>query len=284
MVLAAVSSHSLAHEPTTAGFGQQSRIELLCTDFDGTLFPGDSQAIDPALWLLLERLVKQEQVFWVINTGRTWEGLSFELRRLSPPVWPHWVVLGEREVYRVGAGKAEPHRAWNELCRRAHRHLFEKAKPFWRELLNYLASSSQARVSMDQPWSPVEIEASSEEEADAIHGFVAKRLSAWPGLSLVRNSRWFRFAHRFFHKGTALACIQREMDIKPEGTLAIGDHYNDLPMLEPCYARYLACPSNAIPSVKEKVRRYGGRVASREAAGGVLEVLEKLCASGHRER
>ncbi|WP_214096168.1 HAD family hydrolase [Candidatus Methylacidithermus pantelleriae] len=255
-------------------------IQLLCTDFDGTLLGGGG--VHPSLWAVLVRLVEEEHIIWVINTGRTWEGLAHELWRLSPPVWPHWVVLGEREVYRIEAREPKPHKSWNELCQRAHHQLFERTRPFWRELLRYLHMESRARFTVDQLWSPVEIEATSEEEADRIHRFVRERICRWRSLSVVRNSRWFRFAHSFFHKGTALACIQRETATSPARTLAVGDHYNDLPMLEPVYAEYLACPANAIEPVKEKVRRYQGEIATGEASLGVLEVLEKVFLSASR--
>ena len=56
-------------------------------------------------------------------------------------------------------------------------------------------------------------------------------------------------------------------------TFAAGDNFNDLPMLNLAFARFLACPSNAIEDVKETVRNQGGFVAAQDSGLGVDEAL-----------
>jgi hydroxymethylpyrimidine pyrophosphatase-like HAD family hydrolase len=70
-----------------------------------------------------------------------------------------------------------------------------------------------------------------------------------------------------------LAELQRLTDITKEETFAVGDNFNDLPMLSLEYARFLACPSNSLEEVKTAVRNQGGFVASEDSGLGVYEAL-----------
>ena len=69
----------------------------------------------------------------------------------------------------------------------------------------------------------------------------------------------------------ALAELARLTEIPRETIFACGDHHNDLSMLDGRYAALPACPANAIPEVKEAVRRADGWVAEKEAGAGVHE-------------
>ena len=70
-----------------------------------------------------------------------------------------------------------------------------------------------------------------------------------------------------------MAELQRLMGISSEATFAAGDNFNDLPMLNLTFARFLACPSNALEDVKATVRNQGGFVASQDSGFGICEAL-----------
>ena len=95
----------------------------------------------------------------------------------------------------------------------------------------------------------------------------------FPDFAYQRNSIYLRFCHIAYHKGTALAELQRLTEISRDDTFAAGDNFNDLPMLNLSFARFLACPSNAIDDVKEAVRSQGGFVATQDSGLGVHEAL-----------
>ena len=71
-------------------------LRLLCTDFDGTIAEPDQQPISPVFFERLRSWRKQGPLYWVINTGRTFESLRDELVRRKAPIWPDWVVALER--------------------------------------------------------------------------------------------------------------------------------------------------------------------------------------------
>ena len=55
--------------------------------------------------------------------------------------------------------------------------------------------------------------------------------------------------------------------------LRVGDHFNDLPMLQRHRAAWLAAPANAIPPVQEVVREQGGYISRLQMGEGVSEAL-----------
>jgi hydroxymethylpyrimidine pyrophosphatase-like HAD family hydrolase len=68
------------------------------------------------------------------------------------------------------------------------------------------------------------------------------------------------------------------LEIPAAEIFAAGDHYNDISMLDGRFARYPACPGNAIAEVKEAVRNAGGYVAAQDHGAGVHEALHHFLA------
>jgi hydroxymethylpyrimidine pyrophosphatase-like HAD family hydrolase len=58
--------------------------------------------------------------------------------------------------------------------------------------------------------------------------------------------------------------------------MAVGDHLNDLPMLDRRYAHHLACPANAVDAVKKQVASQGGHVCTAGIASGVVEAWDRF--------
>lgn len=252
-----------------------TRLRLICTDFDGTIAEPDGKPIMPAFFERLHAWRQRGYVYWVINTGRTFESLQEELTRLQVPIWPDWVVAIEREIWlmrnRRGVGWFE----WNRKCELLHAQLFESVQPLWKLVEDYVVRHTKARL-VEDAGSPLGIIASCEEEADEISAYMTPLLRDWPTLVAVRNSIYFRFSHKFYHKGACLEAISNGLDVLPLQTFVIGDHLNDLPMLERRYGHHLACPGNAVDEVKEKVRVQGGYVASACVAEGTVEAWDRL--------
>ena len=92
-------------------------------------------------------------------------------------------------------------------------------------------------------------------------------------LSYERNSIYLRFAHSNYNKGTAAASLGELIGVPPTNTFVIGDNHNDLSMLDKEIASMIACPANSVQSVKDKVRKQGGYVASQNSGSGVAEAI-----------
>ena len=113
---------------------------------------------------------------------------------------------------------------------------------------------------------------------DRLTEFIDRAKAKEPKFHYQRNTVYLRFCHADYHKGAALAELSRLTKIPRANIFAAGDHHNDLSMLDGRYAALPACPANAIPEVKEAVRRAGGWVAEQEFGAGVHEALRHFLA------
>jgi hydroxymethylpyrimidine pyrophosphatase-like HAD family hydrolase len=250
-----------------------SALRIVCTDFDGTIAESDGKEISPIFFERLMTWRKRGQLYWIINTGRTYESLQEELVRRKVPFWPDWIVSMEREIWLVRDKRGVGWFEWNRKCELLHAQLFESVKPVWTLVEDFVNKHTDAQV-VEDAGSPLGIIASSEEEADEISAYMTPLLEPWPTLVAVRNSIYFRFSHKFYHKGACLEAISSGLDVLPQQILVIGDHLNDLPMMERRYARHLACPGNAVDEVKDRVLSEGGYVATAHVAEGSVEAWD----------
>lgn len=265
----------MAPGASAASFGVRCRmpLRLISTDFDGTIFTEfGTPAIPPMLIRLIGNL-QRRGVVWVINTGRDLGSLMETLTRAELSAHPDALVLVEREIYVRKDTQYLPMQSWNAACTRDHQELFARVAPDLPKLGERLQSRHRATFYED-PFSPVCVLAGSVKDADAIQAELEVYASGIANLSVVRNDVYIRFCHAAYNKGTALAEIARRLKVTPEETLAAGDHYNDLPMLDPLRAKALVAPANAIPEVQEKVRAAGGYVSHRPTGEGVCLGLE----------
>ena len=254
-------------------------LRLISTDFDGTLFAEfATPPIPPELGQRLAGL-QRDGVFWVINTGRDMGSLMETLARAEMGAQPDALVLVEREIYVREGSRYVSMQTWNAACTRAHEELFVRSAPSLSRLLDTLRKRYVATFYEDE-FSPVCVIAASNPEADGIAADLETFAKGIPNLSVVRNDVYIRFCHDGYNKGTALTEIARRLGITPAETLAAGDLFNDLPMLDPIRAEALVAPANAVPAVQTKVREAGGYVSSRRTGEGVLMGLDHYLAHG----
>lgn len=85
------------------------------------------------------------------------------------------------------------------------------------------------------------------------------------------SNRYLEFNAKGVNKGSALAFLAEHLDIAIDETIAIGDNYNDLAMLET--AGLSVGVQNMVPALKEKVD-YVSKASHEEDA--IHEVIEKF--------
>lgn len=256
-------------------------IKLISTDFDGTLHADHE---DPPVPHDLQDLIASLQARgakWVINTGRDLGSLMETLGRARLRIKPDFVVVVEREIYCHVEARYTDLADWNNDCRSTHAELFARVSRDVPRLAEWVNRRNRATVYADS-YSPFCIIAESNEEMDAIQAMMETYCEEVPGLTVVRNDVYSRFSHVNFNKGTALARLGQLLGVAPEHTFAAGDHYNDVPMLSGTHARCIVCPDNAIPPIKELVRRNGGYVSHQPWGHGVARGLEHYLSGGNR--
>jgi hydroxymethylpyrimidine pyrophosphatase-like HAD family hydrolase len=248
-------------------------IRLISTDFDGTLH---AEFEDPPVPRDLQALLANLQAQgakWVINTGRDLSSVMEGIARSRLTVHPDFLVTVEREIYYLESSHYHPLLEWNQGCTQAHEELFARVRPDVPGLQSWVSQRFRATLYED-PFSPFCLIAESNEDADAIQMFLEEYCAQVPALTLVRNDIYARFSHASYNKGTALAEIGRRLGIPRNETFAAGDHLNDLPMLSGEFAACLVAPDNAIPAVKELVRRQNGYISQQPWGHGVARGLE----------
>jgi hypothetical protein len=249
-------------------------IRLLSTDFDGTLVDHyATPPVDNELFSVLSDL-RARGVHWAINTGRDLHFVDDGLREFNFPVEPDFVLTSEREVFHRGPdGKWQDYGDWNQRCYSAHDTLFESASDLLADIRNFLTTCNSEAEPIWEGERMVGLAAKSEDEMDRVCVFLEEERGRVPGFAYMRNTIWVRFCHEAYSKGTALAELGRLTGISREEIFAAGDHYNDLPMLDGIHARWIMCPSNAVPAVKNTVAAAGGYLAKGRCSTGVVEAL-----------
>ena len=235
-------------------------IRLASTDFDGTLY---CEFDDEPFPVQLQELLAEFQRAggkWAINTGRDLASLLEELARCRVSVQPDYIVAVEREIHIRYGSHFKPHVKWNAECTAKHELLTKQIMDDLPVIASWIRNNSRASAFSDL-YSPLAVIASDNQEMDEIQARVLEMTQAIPEVAWMRNDVYARLCHADYSKGTALLEIQRLLEIQPEVVFAIGDHLNDLAMLEPNVARYISAPSNSVPEVKEHVLRVEGRIS-----------------------
>ena len=250
-------------------------IKLLSTDFDGTLVDhGGHPPVAPGLFDCFAEL-RKHGVLWAVNTGRALEHIVEGLEEFRFPFAPDYVLTTERHVFRpAGNGLGwDDFGDWNLRCERAHQELFATSRPLLEEIAAFVETRTQGHMIYEDSL-PAGLVASSDAEMDSVVEFIGKtRGGAHPTFHYQRNTLYLRFCHLDYSKGAALGELGRLLDISRDEIYAVGDHFNDIEMLDGRFAQWVACPGNSAELVKETVSKVGGYVAGGICGEGVVESL-----------
>jgi HAD superfamily hydrolase (TIGR01484 family) len=249
-------------------------IRLISTDFDGTLVAhGSDPVLDRDCMQYIERL-QENGVIWAINTGRSVALLESGLEDFDFPIHPDFILTSERDVFRpsVNGQTWEPFGDWNERVARDHADLYHSTQSILAEVVDFVSQKTKARL-LYHPDGLEGLVAESEEELDRVTEFIDQARQKQPKFHYQRNTVYLRFCHVDYHKGAALAELSRLLQIPREQIFAAGDHYNDISMLNGRFAKFSACPANAIPEVKQAVQTAGGYAANKPFGAGVHDAL-----------
>lgn len=248
-------------------------IKLISTDFDGTLIEhGAIPPVDPALFEVLVEL-KAQGVLWAVNTGRVLWHIEAGLREFDFPIEPDYVLTSEREVFhRSPEGKWQDYGDWNQRCAADHDWLFSQASPLLHDIHAEFDPKPWAHFEVDGE-RMVGIVTDTEPQMDEVCTFLDRERVRVPGFNFMRNTIYLRFCHEAYSKGTALGELARLTGLSRDEIFAAGDHFNDISMLDGVFAKWVACPGNAVAQVKSVVEKAGGYVAQADCSAGVAEAL-----------
>jgi hydroxymethylpyrimidine pyrophosphatase-like HAD family hydrolase len=223
---------------------------------------------------VIRKLREEQGVVWGINTGRAIEHTLEGLVESSFPFLPDWIVAREREIYFPNdRGRWLPQMAWNSRCKQEIHELFAHLRLLLIRIRHEIETHTGAQW-MEMDGEPAGVIAQSEEEMEWIIHRIEPMVAAEPHLAWQRNSIYLRFGHRDFQKGSSLCEVAKHYGMGVEHCFAIGDSHNDFEMLDPAAAGMIACPANAVSTIKEKVRAHGGLVTQASSGHGSVEALK----------
>jgi len=251
-------------------------IKLICLDLDGTAAEHDGQhawladAVVDALNALGQRGVR-----WCANSGRSFDnqlGLIQACRRLVN--MPIAILSGERFIHWL-APQMRPHEPFNGRMRTRLEQMYPRVRatlePHRERLRRSYAIRSEQDIDLIIGWN---LESAS--QATQIAAGLRELLAPVPEAQILQNVTWVIITHRAAGKGVVLAETGRALRVGRENILAIGDHLNDLDMLDGRAAAHVGCPADADDEVKAVVRAAGGVVAGEAGVVGTAEILRNL--------
>ena len=96
----------------------------------------------------------------------------------------------------------------------------------------------------------------------------------FPEAAVSGNGRFIYIVHRLFSKAYVMAACAERLGMDPGRIVAVGDGYNDVPMLNGDVTKRVGCPANAVDEVKTAVTEAGGMVADEPCPDGTIAILE----------
>jgi hydroxymethylpyrimidine pyrophosphatase-like HAD family hydrolase len=253
-------------------------FSLISTDFDGTVVCSTLNPPFPRELGVLIRQLQRDGVYWAINTGRTLPLAEDGLVAYGEVLEPDFLITSEREIFRrSAAGGWEDYGDWNARCTLAHKTLFGAARDFFDAVREYFRKHPDHGEIITVEGVLEGVIARDVEAMEYFIDWLENCDRKVPGLSWQRNHIYLRFCEAGYDKGTALKGLADLLGITRERIFAAGDNFNDISMLDGKIAAYVACPRNAIPEVKEAVRKASGYVSEGHAGLGVADALRYFC-------
>ena len=251
------------------------RIKLICLDLDGTALDFDEQHC----WLaddLVEVLnaLGPREVQWCTNSGRNHQS-QFGLVQACRPLrnMPVALLAGERFIYWLQPHYA-PHEPFNTMMEERMADLYPRVQqalaPHRKRLDQTYQFNFETDDEMVPGWNLVD-----EAQVPALVADLEKVLGDVPDAQVLCNGTWVVITHATAGKGVVLEEVARHLLIPRQSVLAIGDHLNDLDMLDGRAAAHVGCPADADQEIIEAVKSAGGMVSDKPHTTGTAQILRR---------
>jgi len=266
---------STIKKPATVG-----DIRLISLDFDGTILVYDvpEGVFHPEVIALLNDL-EGVGIRWCANSGRDLKdqlGVIDRSKERGLTHLPDALICSESMVYLRDGDDYVSLEPWNSTAHHGLRECHARVQQQLDSRLGYIQKTYQPISTLigdlftaffihDRDGLPIKL-------FHDLQGF----LDGLDGVMLTRNGGWVAVMSEALGKGNALKAYAGHLSLPNDHILAIGDQYNDLPMLIQDVARHVGCPGDAIPEVRQAVRKAGGLVANEVGPLGTVEVIKRL--------
>lgn len=260
-------------------------IRLIASDMDGSLL-NDEKLIPPEFYDILPQL-RQNGISFTVASGRSYSTLKSDFAKVSDQI----SYICDNGAYVVNHGTPKINTIPRELLKPLLKACDELDGI--QVLLCGMHASYLKRFSSDFEFEIGHyyinrkiVERLSEVEDDifkvAICDLSNPLTRTYPYLKerfggnltlQVSGKDWMDVMNKGVNKGAALEVLQRELGVTSEETMAFGDFYNDIELLQK--ARYSFVMENSNPDM----RRHGNYVAPSNNDAGVIQAIKRYVLS-----
>ena len=254
-----------------------SDIRLVCLDFDGTILVYDEKPgfFHPAAIQMLNGLMERG-IAWCTNSGRDADG-QLRILELSRAHglrhMPAALLCSESLIFEPGDGTYVPSEPWNSKAKQLLKNFHQVVQQAVRPQLDDWIVRYRPEVYLAEEYTTFNV-IDAEGRPLRFHRDIEVAIREIPQAVVSRNGGWISILPEELGKGNVLLGYLRLAGGQADHALAIGDHLNDICMLNGVAARYVACPANAMVEVVESVTRAGGYVAHAAGPEGAVEAVK----------
>ena len=258
-----------------------SDIRLICLDFDGTImsYDGGQEFFHPLAVDMLNRL-PQLGIAWCTNSGREQQNhlkILETSRARGLCHMPSALLCSESLIFPRRDGRYESCENWNRQAiddlKTFHGVLQHILHPFmagWMSRYEAMVYAGDTYTTLCVP--------DVDNRSELLFQEMIVAIRPVPRAMVTRNGGWLSFLPEHLGKGNVLRAYLKMTGVGMGQALAIGDHFNDLSMLDGRVTRNVGCPGSAVPDVVQSVRVAQGHVASVGGPEGTIEVVEYFLA------
>lgn len=252
-------------------------VRLISLDFDGTILVYDDPegVFHPEVITFLNSL-EELGVRWCANSGRDRADQLAVIERSRErglTFMPDALICSESMVYVKAGSDYTSLEPWNSSAHACLRACHREVQARLSDHLDYIQKVYQPISTLIGEHFTAFFVRDHDQLPQRLLKDIGRFTAGVADMMLTRNGGWVSLMHTSLGKGNALKEYARHIDLKPDHILAVGDQYNDLPMLRTDVAKHLGCPGNAIPEVIQTVSMAGGHVARAHGPLGTIEVM-----------
>ena len=252
---------------------------LVCLDFDGTIMRYDQPPdhFHPEVIDALNRL-QQAGIPWISNSGRDYPSqldiIGHSRDEYGLAAMPLAILHSECFIHINAESNYTPLEHWNNSMKRDLESLQEHIASAVKEDIEALVRGQSSAESVYYDQAAVFIHRGPEDERQTFIAGLNSLLEPIAGAHVIQNGEFISVIHERAGKGNLLRAYLEYSEISPSDVLAIGDHDNDITMLDGSVTPHVACPGNSFPPVREVVRQAGGYLAEAHGPAGTVEALQ----------
>lgn len=215
-------------------------------------------------------------IAWCTNSGR---GAESQIRILELSRarglqhLPAALLCGESLIFRRRGGGYQPSEPWNSAVLKHLRSFHRRVQQMMKSELDGWAARYQPTVYAGEEHTTLLV-GQEEDRPERFFGELRKWVLASVPRSMVsRNGGWMTILPDYLGKGKVLETYLGGSGFSRNESLAVGDHFNDISMLDGSVVECVGCPGDAIPDVVRAVSDAGGYVARAGGPEGTVEVI-----------